>query len=101
MGVIKNSRTTLEGDTLAEATALLAQYRASKASARIADELARAAHARLAEILGDAEVGVDADGMQVVRMPERTRVTLPTDDALALAPIVASLLRTTRYRVVG
>jgi len=101
MSVIKNSRVTLDQDGLATAEALIAQYRAAKASARIADDLAKAAHAALAEILGEAEYAVTPEGVQVVRMPERTRRTLPVEAALELAPILAPLVNVTTYRVVA
>lgn len=95
------SRKTLEGGEAAEVAVLVGQYRAAKATQRNAEEAAKAAHERLAAILGDAEVAVDADGLPVVRMPWRERRTIGVDEALTLAPILAGIVRTTRYRVVA
>jgi len=101
MSVVKNSRIAFDGDALASAQALIAQYRNAKASERIAADLAKAAHAALAELLGDAEYGVNLEGTPIVRMPERTRRTLPVEAALELAPILAPLVNVTTYRVVS
>lgn len=84
-----------------EVTLLLSHYRQAKdaeAAAKIAAEEAREA---LVALAGDAEILVDASNLQLCKVPERSRRSLPLQDALALHPDLEKLVHVSDYRVIS
>jgi hypothetical protein len=82
-------------------TRLLNAYRVAKDAEKRAREAAEEARTQLIALAGDAEVLVDKNGVQLVKLPERSRRTLPVVDALELHPDLDALINTSYYRVVS
>jgi hypothetical protein len=83
-----------------EVTLLLSHYRQAKdaeAAAKIAADEARGA---LVDLAGDAEILVDSSNLQLCKLPERSRRSLPVGDALDLHPDLEVLIHHSVYRVV-
>jgi|SRR6478752_1775719 hypothetical protein len=95
------TRKALSAEQLAEAQVALTRWRAAQETKRIADEAAEEERARLLAIIGDAQFAVDSDGRIVYSAPERSRRTMPVVEALELAPILASVVKTSTYRVIS
>lgn len=100
MGYQKGARKTLSEDELREAQVALTRFRAAKESERIASAAADEERARLLDLVGDSQYAVDADGRIVYSAPEQSRRIMPVDEALAIAPITSSIVKTSTYRVI-
>lgn len=100
MGYQKGKRLTLSEEAMSNAETALRRYRSAQDSAKIASEAADVERATLLGIIGDAQYAVDSDGRTVFSAPEQTRRTMPVDEALAVAPITASVMKTTVFRVI-
>lgn len=83
-----------------DVTVLLSHYRTAKdaeAAAKIAADEARMA---LVALAGDAEILVDSSNLQLCKLPERTRRSLPLLESLDLHPDLDALVHVSEYRVV-
>ena len=97
MTVVKGKRAVADRT---EVTLLLSHYRQAKdaeAAAKLAADEAREALLKLA---GDAEILVDGSNLQLCKLPERSRRSLPLVESLALHPDLERLVKTSDYRVV-
>jgi hypothetical protein len=97
MSVIKGKRQTADR---VEVTLLLANYRAAKDAEAAANIAATECREALVEIAGDAEILVDAHNLQLCKVPERSRRSLPLVEALELHPDLEVLVHHSEYRVI-
>ena len=81
-----------------DATLLLAHYRSAKDAEKAARLAALEAHDALVAMAGDAEILVDERNLQLCKLPEISRRTLPMNEALLLHPDLEALVHTSEYR---
>jgi hypothetical protein len=93
--VIKGKNVTVDRT---DATLLLAHYRAAKDAEKAAKLAAQEAHDSLVALAGDAEILVDASNLQLCKLPEISRRTMPLQEALLLHPDLESIVHTSEYR---
>jgi hypothetical protein len=84
-----------------EVTLLLSNYRQAKDAEAAAKIVAEECREALVAIAGDAEILVDASNLQMCKVPERSRRTLPLADALALHPDLERIVHVSDYRVIS
>jgi len=97
MSVIKGKKQVADRT---EVTLLLANYRSAKdaeKAAKIASEECRSA---LVAIAGDAEILVDDHNLQLCKVPERSRRSLPLQESLLLHPDLEKIVHVSDYRVI-
>lgn len=80
---------------------ILVEYRTAKDAEKRAKEAAEDARTQLIALAGDAEILVDKNDVQLVKLPERSRRSLPVVDALEMHPDLDVLINTSYYRVVS
>lgn len=83
-----------------DVTVLLTQYRAAKDAEAAAKSAAEMARESLVELAGDAEILVDSNNIQLCKVPERTRRSLPLLEALELHADLEVLIHVSEYRVI-
>lgn len=93
--VIKGKKITVDRT---DATLLLSHYRSAKDAEKAARLAAAEAHDALVAMAGDAEILVDASNLQLCKLPEITRRTLPMNEALLLHPDLEPLVNVSEYR---
>lgn len=97
MSVIKGKRAVADRT---DVVVLLGNYRQAKDAEAAAKQVADECRAALVALAGDAEILVDASNLQLCKLPERTRRSLPMTESLELHPDLESLVKTSDYRVV-
>ena len=84
-----------------DVTVLLTQYRAAKDAEAAAKEAAEMARESLVALAGDAEILVDSNNLQLCKVPERVRRSLPLAEALALHADLERIINVSEYRVIS
>jgi hypothetical protein len=97
MTVVKGKRAVADRT---EVTLLLSHYRAAKDAEAAAKTAADEARQALVVIAGDAEILVDSSNLQLCRLPETSRRSMPLDESLALHPDLSAIVHTSHYRTV-
>ena len=97
MSVIKGKKQVADRT---EVTVLLTRYRAAKDAEKAAKLVAEECREALVGIAGDAEILVDERNLQLCKVPERSRRTMPLAESLLLHPDLEKIVHTSDYRVI-
>lgn len=97
MSVVKGKKQVCDRT---EVTLLLSHYRAAKDAEKAANVAAEEARAALIALAGDAEILVDSSNLQLCKVPERSRRTMPLHESLLLHPDLEKIVHTSDYRVI-